>query len=115
MRAPRYDAAGWIVGQSSKDAQDVFLSADKYLPIAAAAETNRFSRAYEAGVQTAGNTGIGGALDDGATIRKQGHLQRIPVELQDKLVISHGSVGEEARAHRGEVDGAVAFVDLDGV
>jgi hypothetical protein len=36
-------------------------------------------------------------------------------EAEEEIVEPDGSVRGEAGAHRGEVDGAVVFVDLDGV
>jgi len=36
-------------------------------------------------------------------------------EAEEEVVIANGTMGDEAVAHSGEVDGAVVLVDLDGV
>jgi len=37
------------------------------------------------------------------------------IEAEEEIVEADGSVGLETVSHSGEVDGAVVFVDLDGV
>jgi hypothetical protein len=71
--------------------------------------------ADEAGVEGTGERDVGGALDDGSAVGEEGEGVGWTLEAEEKVVKADGSVGEEAVAHGGEVDGAVMLVDLDGV
>ena len=68
-----------------------------------------------AGIETARDGGVGGAFDDGATVGEQGHLIGVVPEFQDESVVADGAVGLEAAVHLGEVDGALALMDLHGI
>src|SRR5258706_16466327 len=65
-----------------------------------------------AGVETAGDRGIGGAFDDGAAVGKQRHLIGIAPKLQDKLIVSDIAERGQTGGDFGEVDGGLAFVNL---
>ena len=68
-----------------------------------------------AGVEAAGDADILGAFDDGAAIGEQGEFVGIEEEAKGELVAADGAEGGEAFGEGGEVERAVAFVDLDGV
>ena len=67
------------------------------------------------GIKAAGDGGIGCAFDDGAAIGEEGEFVGIAPELQDKVVVFDLSMRLEAARHFGEVHGALALVNLDGV
>ena len=71
--------------------------------------------ADEAGVEGAGESDIGGSLDQTTAVRKEGEGVGWATEAKEEVVETDSSVGAEAVAHGGEVDGAVVLVDLDGV
>ena len=73
------------------------------------------SGADEAGVQGAREGDVGCALDETAAVGEEGEGVGWSVEAEEEVVETDVSVGEEAGAHGGEVDGAVVLVDLDGV
>ena len=73
------------------------------------------SGADETGVEGAGEGDVRGALDDGAAVGEEGEGVRRTFEAKEKAVEADVSVGDEAVAHGGKVDGAVMLVDLDGV
>ena len=74
-----------------------------------------WSGADEAGVEGAGESDVGGALDEAAAVGKEGEGVGRAFEAEEEVVIANGTMGDEAVAHSGEVDGAVVLVDLDGV
>src|SRR5579863_7399581 len=70
---------------------------------------------YVARVQAAGHGGVRGAFDDGAAVGEKCHFIRIMPELQDKVVVADGAMRLEAATHFGEINGALAFVNLHRV
>lgn len=66
-------------------------------------------------VQTSRHGGVAGAFDDGPPVRKQSHLIRLRPELQNKIIVPHCAVRLQALAHLGEIDGAMAFMNLHRV
>src|SRR5580698_28775 len=69
----------------------------------------------ETGVETSSHYGVGGPLDDGAAVRKQRQLIGFAPELENKVTMADGPVRPQAFAHFCQIDGAVAFVDLNGI
>ena len=68
-----------------------------------------------AGVQAARDTDVGGALDDRASVRKHGQFIGIDGRTQREFVGSNLGERLEFAGKLGQVDGTVAFVDLDGI
>ena len=71
--------------------------------------------ADEAGVEGAGESDVGGALDEAAAVGEEREGVGWALETEEEVVETDGAVGEEAFAHGWEVDGAVVLVNLDGV
>ena len=71
------------------------------------------SGADETGVERAGKGDVGGALDEAAAVGEEGEGVGWAVEAEEEVVETDWTVGLEAVAHGGEVDGAVVLVDLD--
>ena len=69
--------------------------------------------AYVSGIEAAGYGCVCGAFDDGSAVGEQGHLVGVGPEFQDEIVVSHRAVGFKAGAYFGEIQGAMAFVNLD--
>src|SRR5215469_18373695 len=66
-------------------------------------------------VQTPRNRRVGGAFDDGATVGEESHLVGLAPELQHELTVLHLAVGRKSAGDLVEVDGTLAFVDLDRI
>lgn len=75
----------------------------------------RNSGADEAGVEAAGEANVGGSLDDGAAILKDGEGVLAPLEAEEHAVAADVSVRAKAGGQLGEVNGAGVLVNLDGV
>ena len=71
--------------------------------------------AYEAGVEGAREAGVGGALDEGASVGEDGEGVGRVGEAEEEAVGAHRAQGLEAGFELGEVEGVVVLVDLDGV
>ena len=73
------------------------------------------SVANEARVESAGEGDVGGSLDEGAAIGKDGYGVGRALKAEQEAV--HADVAEwgEAGVEGGEVDGAEVLVDLHGV
>ena len=54
-------------------------------------------------------------MNEAAAVGEESEDVRGSLEAQEEVVEADGAVGLEAIAHGGEVDGAVVFMDLDGV
>src|SRR5512138_3962640 len=70
---------------------------------------------YETRVEAARDCGIGGALNDGAAVGEEGDFVGLVPELEHEFVVAHGAVDLQPGAELGEIDGPLAFVDLDRV
>ena len=70
---------------------------------------------YVARVQTAGDGGVGGAFDDGAAVGEESYLVGVVPEFQDEIVVTHYAVRLKATVHGGEVDRALALMNLHGI
>ena len=71
--------------------------------------------ADEAGVEGAGESDVGCALDEAAAVGEEREGVGWALETEEEVVETNGAVRTEAFAHGGEVDGAVVLVNLDGV
>src|SRR5882724_11188844 len=71
--------------------------------------------ADKACVQTSGNCGVSGALDDGAAVGKERHLKAVPPELEDEVIVLHLAVRLEAHCHLGKRNRAMPLMYLHGV
>ena len=74
--------------------------------------------ADEAGVEGAGQDGVGGALNDGSAVGEEAKGVGSAAKSQEEAIGAEvGDLGEggEAAVHRGEIERAVVLVDLDGV
>ncbi len=71
--------------------------------------------ANEAGVETAGDGGIGGAFDDGATVWKDRHFKRLTPEFEDEVVMPDLAMRREAKCEFGEIKGPMPLVNLNRV
>ena len=69
----------------------------------------------ETGVEGAGESDVGGALDEGAAVGEESEGMGRALESEKKVVEADGAVRGEAVAHGDEVDGAMVLVDLYGV
>ncbi len=75
-------------------------------------------RTDEAGVEAAGVGGVGGALNDSASVGEDGDGVLAAAEAEEEIVaaeVMEVGVEGEAVAEGGEVDGAVVLMDLYGV
>src|SRR5580658_5081534 len=70
---------------------------------------------YISCVEAARDGSVGGAFDDGAAVGEEGHFVGVVPEFQDEVVVADPAVGLETAVHFGEVDGALAFMDLHGI
>src|SRR5450755_3227278 len=75
----------------------------------------RCLRPHVSCIQASGDGGVGGAFDDGAAVGEERHLVWVVPELEHELIVLHLSVRSEAARDFFEVDGTLAFVDLNGV
>src|SRR5579859_273015 len=66
-------------------------------------------------IETAGHSRVGGALDNGSPVGKQGDLERLAPELQDKRVVFHRTVGLQTRGNFPEIHRTAALMNLYGV
>src|SRR4051794_6718144 len=66
-------------------------------------------------VQGARQTGVGGAFDDRAPVRKDGHFIGFAEKAQPELVSPHFAERLQLNLELREIDGAAALVNLDGV
>ena len=73
------------------------------------------SGADEAGIEGAGQSDVGGALDETAAVGEEGEGVWAAAELEQQPILSDVAVRAEPFGGGGEVDGAVMLVDLDGV
>ena len=74
--------------------------------------------ADEASVQGSRVGGVGGSLNDSASVGKDGNGVLAATEAEEKIIgaeVVEIGVMSEAVAEHGEVDGAMVLVDLDGV
>jgi len=69
----------------------------------------------EAGVEAAGDTGVGSAFNDGASVGKDGHLIRVTPELENEVIVPHAAVWGETQGEKLEIHGAMLLVNLDRV
>src|SRR5580658_3393734 len=66
-------------------------------------------------IQAACHGGVGGAFDNGAAVREKSHFVGVVPEFQNEVVVADGAVGLKAAIHFGEVNGALALMDLHGI
>src|SRR3984957_1665116 len=67
---------------------------------------------YVSRIEAARDGCVGGAFDDGAAVREKRHLVWILPELQNEGIVADCAVRWEAAVHFGEVDRALALMDL---
>jgi len=70
---------------------------------------------YVSRVEAAGDRCVCGAFDDGSAVGEEGHLIGVGPELKDEIVVANRTVGFKAGADLLEIQGAIAFVNLDRV
>src|SRR4051794_8156590 len=63
-------------------------------------------------VETAGNGGVGGALDNGAAVRKEGDLVIFRPELQNEIGVTNLTMGPQRTIEGDEIHRTLAFVNL---
>src|SRR3569833_2020090 len=68
-----------------------------------------------AGIDAAGDAGVGGAFDDGAAVGEYGDLVLAIVEAQREFVGAHLAEACEPGGEFRQIEGALALGDLDGV
>src|ERR1700689_3095211 len=78
-------------------------------------ETSGESGSDIAGINAARDADVGGAFDDRAAIGKDGQLVGIENHAQSELVGAHKADAAELAGEIAKVDGARAFMNLDGV
>ena len=74
------------------------------------------SGADVAGVEGAGDGGVGGAFEDGAAVGENGHFIGRDAEAQEEVVVAHVRNGaREALLQGVEIEGAIVLVNLHGI
>src|ERR1700740_1016417 len=76
------------------------------------AETSRASIADKARIQTSRHCSVRRSLDNGSPVGKECHLVGLTPELQDEIVVPHGSSRLQARPQFGEIHRPVLLMDL---
>jgi hypothetical protein len=72
-------------------------------------------RADESRVQAAGKRDVSCSLNDGAAVWEEGESVLSAPEAEQQVVAQDVTVRTETVLHFGEIDGAGALMDLDGV
>jgi len=70
---------------------------------------------YEARIETSSEGRVSRAFDDGSAVGEQCHLIGVAPEFEDKVVVADDSVWLQAAIHLGEIDGALALMNLHGI